>query len=40
MQPHLRPVLFAVAWSAAMVGFAALLILVLLPIAARAAVAA
>jgi hypothetical protein len=40
MQRDLRPVLFIVARSAAMVGVAALLILVLLPIAARAAVAA
>jgi hypothetical protein len=40
MQALLRPVLFVVARSVAMVGVAALLILVLLPIAARAAVAA
>jgi hypothetical protein len=40
MQPRIHPVLLAVARSVAMVGLAALLILVLLPIAARAAVAA
>jgi hypothetical protein len=40
MQQHLGPALYAALRSATMVGLAALLILVLLPIAARAAVAA
>ncbi|HEY3073102.1 MAG TPA: hypothetical protein VGJ46_09805 [Candidatus Limnocylindrales bacterium] len=40
MQVPTRPVLFAVARSLAMVGLAALLILVLLPLATRAANAA
>jgi hypothetical protein len=40
MQARIRPVLFVVARSFAMVGVAALLILVILPIAARAANAA